>query len=379
MPMPIYLDNNASTQIDPRVLDKMLPYLKECYGNAASTHILGFQARAAVEWSRSQIAACLGCNSDEIIFTSGATESDNLAIKGVAMALKAKGDHIVTACTEHKAVLDSCDALEKYGFRVTYLPVDGDGLISSTSLQNVLTDETILVSIMAGNNEIGTVQDFAAIGAICRERGVLFHTDATQAIGKIPFDVVAGQVDLASFTAHKIYGPKGAGGLYVRRGVPLTPLIHGGGHEHGMRSGTLNVPGIVGLGECIELCQNELAGEQLRLTGLRLRLLAGLSSFSAVTVNGHSGKRLPGHLSISLKGLDANDLLQSTPNVIASTISACSSGGHSVSHVLSGIGCDDERVRGTIRFGIGRFNTEAEIDSVIAAIRESVGKAEKQV
>ena len=368
MSEPIYLDNNATTRIDSRVLDVMLPFLRESYGNAASTHPLGYQAKSAVNQARTQISTCLGCQPNEVVYTSGATESDNLAIKGVAMALKSKGNHIITACTEHKAVLDSCAALEQWGFRITNLSVDPDGLISIADLQQAICSETILVSIMAGNNEIGTLQDIAAIGELCRNRGVLFHTDATQAIGKIPFDVNALNVDLASFTAHKIYGPKGAGGLYVRYGTPLTPLIHGGGHEGGMRSGTLNVPGIVGLGHCIELCQQELSSEQARLVGLRERLLLGMRTFAAVTVNGHLHQRLPGHLSLSLKGVNANELLSRTSNVIASTISACSSGGHSVSHVLAGIGCSEERVAGTIRFGIGRFNTEEEIDSAVASL-----------
>ncbi len=381
--LPIYLDNNATTQVDPRVLEAMLPYFTEVFGNAASIgHSFGINARRAVEQSRAKIAKCLNATGPiEIVFTSGATESDNLAIKGVAEMLAHKGNHIVTSKTEHKAVLDSCKHLEKTGFEVTYLDVNEDGLIDIDLLENTLTDKTILVTIMAGNNEIGVLQDLSGIGALCRSRGILFHSDATQAIGKVPFDVRALNVDLASFTAHKIYGPKGAGGLYVRHGagIKLIAQMDGGGHENGHRSGTLNVPGIVGLAKCLEICLEDQELELAKLTSLRLRLLNGLkANIAGVHVNGHENLRLPGHLSISIEGVNGEVLMMQMPEIAVSSVSACSSGSGATSHVISALGHDEDRALSTLRFGIGRFNTQDEIDYVISRITDLVLKMRNQ-
>ena len=374
--LPIYLDNHATTPLDPRVVDEMLPYFKEKFGNAASrSHQFGWEAEAAVEKAREQVAKLIGATAKEIVFTSGATESDNLAIKGVAEAHRDKGDHIVTCATEHKAVLDSCKHLEKEGYRVTYLPVGKDGLIDPDDLKRALDDKTILVSIMFANNEIGVLQPIAEIGAICRERGILFHTDAVQAIGKVPVNVDEQNIDLASITAHKLYGPKGVGALYVRRKNPrveLAAMIDGGGHERGMRSGTLNVPGIVGLGKACELCRAEMASEALRLRALRDRLkdkiFAGLDE---VYVNGSMEQRLPGNLNLSFANVDAEPLLMGINDVAVSTGSACSSAAIEPSHVLKALGAGD-LTHGSIRFGIGRFNTQAEIDYVAARVVETV-------
>src|SRR5271169_3517996 len=374
--LPIYLDNHATTPLDPRVVDEMLPYFKEKFGNAASrSHQFGWEAEAAVEKAREQVAKLIGATAKEIVFTSGATESDNLAIKGVAEAHRDKGDHIVTCATEHKAVLDSCKHLEKEGFRVTYLPVGKDGLIDLDDLKRALDDQTILVSIMFANNEIGVLQPIAEIGAICRERGVLFHSDAVQAIGKVPVDVNQQNVDLASITAHKLHGPKGIGALYVRRKSPrveLAAMIDGGGHERGMRSGTLNVPGIVGLGKACDICREEMATEAARLKALRDRLkdkiFAGLDE---VYVNGSMEHRLPGNLNLSFANVDAEPLLMGINDVAVSTGSACSSAAIEPSHVLKALGAGD-LTHGSIRFGIGRFNTQAEIDYVAARVVETV-------
>jgi cysteine desulfurase len=374
--LPIYLDNHATTPLDPRVLDEMLPYFKEKFGNAASrSHQFGWEAEAAVEKAREQVAKLIGASAKEIVFTSGATESDNLAIKGVADRYRDKGDHIVTCVTEHKAVLDSCKHLEKEGYRVTYLPVGKDGLIDLDDLKRALDDNTILVSIMFANNEIGVLQPIAEIGKLCRERGILFHTDAVQAIGKVPVNVEEQNIDLASITAHKLHGPKGIGALYVRRKNPqveLAPMIDGGGHEHGMRSGTLNVPGIVGLGKACELCREEMAAEAARLRALRDRLkekiFAGLDD---VYVNGSMEHRLPGNLNLSFANVDAEPLLMGINDVAVSTGSACSSAAIEPSHVLKALGAGD-LTHGSIRFGIGRFNTQAEIDYVAARVVETV-------
>ncbi|HYN15784.1 MAG TPA: IscS subfamily cysteine desulfurase [Terriglobales bacterium] len=374
--LPIYLDNHATTPLDPRVLDEMLPYLKEKFGNAASrSHQFGWEAEAAVEKAREQVARLIGATAKEIVFTSGATESDNLAIKGVAETHRDKGNHIVTCVTEHKAVLDSCKHLEKEGYRVTYLPVGKDGLISLEDLERALDDQTILVSIMFANNEIGVLQPIAEIGSICRERGILFHTDAVQAVGKIPVDVNQQNIDMASISGHKICGPKGVGALYVRRKSPrveLAAMIDGGGHEHGMRSGTLNVPGIVGLGKACELCREVLAAEAVRLKALRDRLkdkiFAGLDE---VYVNGSMEQRLPGNLNLSFANVDAEPLLMGINDVAVSTGSACSSAAIEPSHVLKALGAGD-LTHGSIRFGIGRFNTQAEIDYVAARVVETV-------
>ncbi len=381
--LPIYLDNHATTPLDPRVLDEMLPFFKEKFGNAASrSHQFGWEAEAAVEKAREQVAKLIGATAKEIVFTSGATESDNLAIKGVCgvphpspVLGRVGKDHIVTCATEHKAVLDSCKHLEKEGYRVTYLPVGKDGLISLEDLKQALDDKTILVSIMFANNEIGVLQPIAEIGKLCRERGILFHTDAVQAVGKVPVNVEQQHIDLASITAHKLYGPKGVGALYVRRKNPrveLAPMIDGGGHEHGMRSGTLNVPGIVGLGKACEICREEMAAEPVRLWMLRDRLkdkiFAGLDN---VYVNGSMEHRLPGNLNLSFANVDAEPLLMGINDVAVSTGSACSSAAVEPSHVLKALGAGD-LTHGSIRFGIGRFNTQAEIDYVAARVVETV-------
>jgi cysteine desulfurase len=374
--LPIYLDNHATTPLDPRVLEAMLPFFTSRFGNAASnSHSFGWEAAAAVEKARRQIAASIGASPQEIVFTSGATESDNLALKGVAEGCREKGDHIITAVTEHKAVLDSCKHLEKIGCRVTYLPVGSDGLIELDQLKDAFTDRTILVSIMAANNETGVLQPVEEIGRLCRERGVLFHSDAVQALGKIPLDVTRANLDLASLTAHKLYGPKGCGALYVRQNAAgqLVPLIDGGGHENGLRSGTLNVPGIVGFGRTCEIAHAEMPEESCRIAGLRNslrdRLVAGLDQ---VTVNGSMEHRLPGNLNMSFLEVDGETLLTGLNDVALSSGSACSSGKTHASYVLKALGMSDEAAGSAIRFGIGRFNIEAEIDYVAGRIIELV-------
>jgi cysteine desulfurase len=364
----IYLDNNASTPVDRRVLDAMLPYLTHEFGNAASSsHAFGWRAAQAVESARASIAEAIEARSGrEIIFTSGATESINLAIKG----LRAPGrrPHVITSRTEHKAVLESCRSLESSGAAVTYLPVDATGLIDLGQLAAAITDETALVSIMLANNEIGTVQDIEAIGEICRPRKVLFHTDATQGVGKVPFSVRRMKVDMASFSAHKLYGPKGAGALYVSRetvhGSQLSAQIEGGGHEGGLRSGTLNVPGIVGLATALEICCSEKRAEGRRLGGLRDELYGALAgSLDNVQRNGHPARCLPGLLNVSFASLDAGSLLRAMKNFALSSGSACTSAGIAPSHVLKAIGLSDEMAQASVRFGIGRFNTQSEIKS----------------
>ncbi|MBZ5504790.1 MAG: IscS subfamily cysteine desulfurase [Acidobacteriia bacterium] len=374
--LPIYLDNHATTPLDPLVLEAMLPFLRDKFGNAASnSHSFGWAAAAAVEMARRQIATAIGASAQEIVFTSGATESDNLAIKGVAEACSDKGNHIITAVSEHKAVLDSCKRLEKSGCLVTWLPVKSDGLIDLDQLKTAFTDRTILVSIMAANNETGVLQPIEEIGRLCRERGVLFHSDAVQALGKVPLDVTRASLDLASLTAHKLYGPKGCGALYVSQSpsVRLVPMIDGGGHENGLRSGTLNVPGIVGFGKACEIAQNEMPEESCRLAGLRNRLrdrlLAGLDH---VVVNGCMEHRLPGNLNMSFLQVEGETLLTGLNDVALSSGSACSSGKTHASHVLKALGLSDEAAGSAIRFGIGRFNTEAEIDYVAGRVIELV-------
>ena len=373
---PIYLDNHATTPVDPRVLEAMLPFFNSRFGNAASnSHSFGWEAAAAVEKARRQIAALIGASPQEIIFTSGATESDNLALKGVAEGCREKGNHIITAVTEHKAVLDSCKHLEKIGCRVTYLPVGSDGLVDLDRLKQSFTDRTILVSIMAANNETGVLQPIEEIGRLCRERGLLFHSDAVQALGKVPLDINRANLDLASLTAHKLYGPKGCGALYVRQSTAarLAPLIDGGGHEDGLRSGTLNVPGIVGFGKTCEIAQQEMPEESCRLAGLRNRLrdrlMAGLDQ---VTINGSMEHRLPGNLNISFLEVEGETLLTGLNDVALSSGSACSSGKTHASYVLKALGLSDEAAGSAVRFGIGRFNTEAEIDYVAGRIIELV-------
>jgi cysteine desulfurase len=377
--LPIYLDNNATTRTDPRVVEAMLPYFTEQYGNAASRHhVFGRKAEEAVDQAREQVAALIGADAKEIIFTSGATESDNLALKGVARMYRKNGNHIVTAVTEHKAVIDPCKRLERDGFAVTFLPVDRYGLVSAEQVAAALTDKTILVSIMAANNEIGTLQPVAAIGKVCKQRGVLFHTDAVQAVGKVPVDVDQMGIDLLSLTAHKLYGPKGIGALYVRRNDPrvrLEPIIDGGGHERGMRSGTLAVPLIVGFGKACELCRHEMAGEAQRLSRLRDRLRQGiLDGLSDTYVNGHPTERLPGNLNVSFAYVNGEALMVSLKDVAVSSGSACTTANPEPSYVLRALGVEEELARGSLRFGLGRFTTEEEVDFVIAEVKRAVNR-----
>jgi cysteine desulfurase len=371
---PIYLDNHATTPLDPRVLDAMLPYFTSKFGNAAShSHQFGWETSAAVENARGQIASLIGASPSEIVFTSGATESDNLAIKGVAEAHGRKGNHIITAATEHKAVLDSCRTLEQRGFRVTYLPVSADGLIDLDQLRSAITCETVLVSIMAANNEIGVLQPLEEIAGICRDRGVLFHSDAVQALGRVPFDVRKIGLDLASLTAHKCYGPKGVGALYVRSGVKVAPIIDGGGHERGMRSGTLNVPGITGFGKACEIARQELAQESARIRALRNRLRDRLlAQLEDLSINGSMDRRLPGNLNISFGSVEGETLMTAVREMAVSSGSACNSDKVDHSHVLKALGLSDEQAGSSLRFGIGRFNTEAEIDYVAERLVEAV-------
>lgn len=371
--LPIYMDCHATTPTDPRVVDVMLPFFTERFGNAASrTHSFGWAAKEAVEQARDQVAELIGARPHEVIFTSGATESDNLAIKGVAEARRSSGDRIVTVVSEHRAVLDPCKRLEATGARVTYLPIRRDGLVDLDELERAITDRTILISIMTANNEIGVVQPVAAIGRMARAKGVLFHTDAAQAAGKIPFDVNDLNVDLASLSAHKLYGPKGVGALYVRRRNPrvvIAPLVDGGGHERGIRSGTLNVPGIVGFGKAAEICRQEMAVEGARVRRLRDRLNEGLQKrLHGVHVNGSMEHRLPHNLNVSVADLEGESLLMAMDDVAVSSGSACSSASAEPSYVLRASGVDEELARASIRFGIGRFNTEEEVDYVIAKL-----------
>jgi cysteine desulfurase len=372
------MDNHATTPMDPRVLEAMLPYFTEKFGNAASrSHAFGWESEAAVDTAREQVARLIHAVSPrEIVFTSGATESDNLAIKGVADAYKAKGNHVVTCVTEHKAVLDSCKTLEKHGCHVTYLPVDGDGMIKLGQLREAITDKTILVSLMAANNEIGVVSPVKEIGRITKEKGTLFHSDATQAVGKIPIDVADMGIDLLSLTAHKMYGPKGAGALYVRASNPrikLTPGIDGGGHERGMRSGTLNVPGIVGLGMACAIAQREMAAESERLVALRERLKNSiLAALDDVHINGHTTQRLPGNMNMSFAYVEGESLLMALKEIAVSTGSACTSASLEPSYVLRAMGVPDESAHTSIRFGLGRFNTEEEVDFTVRRVVEEV-------
>jgi cysteine desulfurase len=369
---PIYMDYHATTPVDARVLDAMLPYLTQNFGNAAShNHVFGWTAEAAVEKARAQVAGLIGADAREIVFTSGATESDNLALIGIARFYKDKGRHIVTTAIEHKAVLDSAHALEKEGFEVTFLPVDRDGLVDPSTLAQALRPDTILCSVMLANNEIGTVQPVREIGRICREKGVIFHTDAVQGLGRVSFDVSTENVDLASISAHKMYGPKGIGALYVRRGRPrihLEPIIHGGGHERGMRSGTLPVHQIVGFGKAAELAAEEVrdGSEILRLRGLRDRLLAGLRlSLDDIHVNGSLTSRLPHNLNVSFAFVEGEALMMGIRDIAVSSGSACTSASLEPSYVLRALGVSPEMAHTSIRFGLGRFTTEEEIDYVI--------------
>ena len=367
----IYMDNHATTPMDPRVLEVMMPYFSEKFGNAASrNHMFGWEAEEAVDRGRDQIARLINAKPKEIIFTSGATESDNLALKGVAEFYKDKGNHIITAVTEHKAVLDTCQALERNGkAQVTYLPVDKTGVVDPDAVRNAITDKTILISIMYANNEIGTINPIRDIGKLAKEKGVLFHCDATQGVGKIPTDVEARGIDLMSFTAHKIYGPKGCGALYVRSKGPrvrLTPMMDGGGHERGMRSGTLNVPGIVGFGKACELCGHEMETEAARLLQLRGRLYKGLfQQLDEVYLNGHPTERLPGNLNVSFAFVEGESLLMGLKDVAVSSGSACTSATLEPSYVLKALGVGEDLAHTSIRFGLGRFNTQEEVDCVV--------------
>jgi cysteine desulfurase len=378
---PIYLDYHATTPVDPRALEAMLPYFSTQFGNAASrSHRFGWDADKAVERARQQLAALIGASGHEIVFTSGATESNNLVLKGVAASHRDRGDHIVTSVIEHKSVLDTCRHLEREGWKVTYLGVDRDGRVEPDAVRAALTPRTVLVSVMAANNEIGSIQRLADIGAITRERGVLLHSDAAQAAGKIPLDVRQLGVDLLSFTAHKMYGPKGVGALYVRRRAlrtPLAPLFHGGGHERGIRSGTLNVPAIVGFGRAAEINLEEMPAESARLATLRDRLFERLSTgIPGVGLNGPREGRLPHNLNVHFTGVEGESILMAVDDVALSTGSACSSGKVEPSYVLKAIGLSDALALASIRFGLGRFTTEAEIDyaagkvaAVIAQLR----------
>ena len=374
----IYLDNNATTPLDPRVLDAMMPYLTEKFGNAASrSHRYGWDAEAAVETARGQVAGLLGADAKEIVFTSGATESDNLAIKGTVEMLAEKGKHVITGQTEHKAVIDTCKYLESKGLAdVTYLETDRHGRISPEQVRAALRDDTILITLMTANNEIGTIHPIAEIGAVAKEKGVWFHTDATQAVGKIPFDVQALKVDMASLSGHKIYGPKGVGALYVRRRSPrvrLAPVIHGGGHERGMRSGTLNVPGIVGLGEACRLCQVDREKDLARIQQLRDRLEARIrAALDHVELNGDPQWRLPTTVNLSFAYVEGESLIMGVPDVAVSSGSACTSASLEPSYVLRALGVGDELAHSSIRFSLGRFTTEQDVDDAADEVIKTV-------
>jgi cysteine desulfurase len=374
---PIYLDNHATTPIDPRVLDAMLPYFTEKFGNSASRqHQFGWEAEAGVELPRKQIAELINANPKEIIFTSGATESINLALKGIALAYSEKGKHIITTQIEHKAVLDTCKRLEKWGFKVDYVQVDKYGLVDPDEIKKRITKETILVSVMFANNEIGTIEPIEEIGKICAEMNVLFHTDAAQALGKIPIDVQEMNIDLMSMSAHKLYGPKGVGALFIKKKMPkikIVPIIDGGGHENGLRSGTLNVPGIVGFGKACEIAKNEMKEESKRLRKLRDILQNEImSKLDDVYLNGHPEKRLPNNLNLSFDGVESEAIMMGMKEIAVSSGSACSSASVEKSHVLKAIGLNDDLIAGAIRFGLGRFNTEEEIDYAINRVVEVV-------
>nr|WP_210521126.1 IscS subfamily cysteine desulfurase [Hymenobacter terricola] len=378
MKLPIYLDNNATTPLDPRVLEAMMPYLTEVFGNAASrNHPFGWAAEEAVDYAREQIAKLINCDSKEIIFTSGATESDNLGIKGVFEMYSQKGNHVITATTEHKAVLDTCKHIEKLGGRVTYLPVDEKGLVSLADLEAAMTPETILVTIMYGNNETGTIQPIREIAKIAHSHGALFMTDGTQAVGKIPVDVIADGIDIMAFTAHKMYGPKGVGALYVRRKNPrvkVTAQMDGGGHERGMRSGTLNVPGIVGLGKACELARLEMDADTLRLSALRDRLEKELTTLEESYINGSVEHRLPHVTNISFKYVEGEGLMMGVKDLAVSSGSACTSASLEPSYVLKALGLSDDLAHSSLRFGLSRFTTDEQIDYAIGHVKEAVTK-----
>jgi cysteine desulfurase len=374
--LPIYVDNQATTPVDPRVLEAMLPYFTEKFGNPASrSHRFGWAADEAVQTARTQVADLIGASPKEVLFTSGGTEGDNLAIKGAAYAGKARGNHIITAATEHKAVLDSCKHLETEGVQVTYLPVQKDGLINLDQLVGAITDRTILVTIMHSNNEIGVLQPIVEIGRVCRQRGILFHTDAAQSIAKAPVNVTSQNIDLLSFSGHKLYGPKGVGAVFVREGVRLSPIIDGGGHERGMRSGTLNVPGIVGLGKACAIASAEMPKEACHTAGFRNRLRDRiLGSLDGCYINGSMENRVPGNLNLSFARVDGQALLMGLSDVAVSSGAACTSAKLEPSYVLKALGLSDDLANSSIRFGIGRFNTEAEIDFVADRVIEVVSQ-----
>lgn len=376
--LPIYLDNNATTPMDPRVLEAMIPYFTEHFGNAASrNHPFGWSAEEAVDYAREQIAKLIGADSREIIFTSGATESNNLAIKGVFEMYAAKGNHMITVTTEHKAVLDTCKSVEKMGGKVTYISPDSEGMITLAQVKEAITPETILISIMFGNNEIGVLQPIREIATLAKEHGILFHTDATQAVGKIPVDVLADNIDLMSFTAHKMYGPKGVGALYVRRKNPrvkVSAQMEGGGHERGMRSGTLNVPGIVGFGKACEICMNEMEQEAIRLSALRDRLEKELSVIEESYINGNVKHRLPHVSNMSFKYVEGEGLIMGVKDIAVSSGSACTSASLEPSYVLKALGLDDELAHSSLRFGLSRFTTDEEIYFAINHVKEAVEK-----
>ncbi len=377
MKLPIYMDNHSTTQCDPRVVDAMLPYFTEKFGNSASrNHSFGWEGEEGVAYARKQIAKLINADAKEIVFTSGATESDNLALKGVVEMYKEKGDHIITSSTEHRAILDAAKSLEKRDMNVTYLPVDKFGMVNPEDVRGAITDKTILISVMLANNEIGTINPIKEIGKIAKEKGVLFHCDATQGVGKIPVDVQDMGIDLMSFTSHKIYGPKGVGALYVRRKAPrvrLVPMIDGGGHERGMRSGTLPVPSIVGFGKAVELCAQEMAEESIRTKALRDRLNEGITgALEEVYLNGHPTERLPGNLNISFAYVEGEALLMGVKEIALSSGSACTSATLEPSYVLRALGVGSDLAHSSIRFGVGRFTTAEEVEYTIDRMIKAV-------
>ena len=379
MPQPIYMDSHATTPLDPRVLEAMMPYLTTHFGNAASsTHLFGEHAKGAVDAARGQVADLIGCSAEEIIFTSGATESDNLAVKGVAYQYKDRGNHIITSAVEHHAVLDSCKALEEAGFDVTYLPVDKYGMVHPQQVKDAITDQTVLISLIYVNGEVGTINPITEVGEIAEKYGILFHSDATQGIGKVESEVNQLKVDLMSFTAHKMYGPKGIGALYLRKKDPpiqLYPLLHGGGQENNIRSGTLNVPGIVGFGAACELCKQEMAEEAKRITALRERLYHGLSKqIDLIRLNGHPTNRIPSNLNLSFEFVESQSILLGLKEIALSSGSACNSDSIEPSYVLRAMGVKDELALGAIRFGLGRHNTAAEVDTVVECVAAQVAR-----
>lgn len=377
MKLPIYLDNHSTTPCDPRVVDAMLPFFTEKFGNSASrNHSFGWEGEEAVEHARKQIAHLVGADAKEIIFTSGATESNNLALQGIVAMYKEKGDHIITDATEHRAVIDTAKYLEKKGVTVTFLPVDKVGMVSPDDVRHAITDKTILISVMLANNEIGTINPIAEIGKVAKEKGIIFHCDATQGVGKIPVNVQEMGIDLMSFSAHKIYGPKGVGALYVRRRAPrvrLEPMLYGGGHERGMRSGTLPVPLIVGFGKACELCEQEMAEEAIRLAKMRDRLQEGIMGvMDEVYLNGHPTERLPGNLNISFAYVEGEALLMGVKEIALSSGSACTSATLEPSYVMRALGVGSDLAHSSIRFGLGRFNTDEEIEYTIDRMLKAV-------